>query len=71
MKRRPPSTMPKPEKTSRPMFKPKLFMHGSGWHVDAEWPYGVTQYVDDFGPDLEAREWIAKKSEAYLKTPNT
>ena len=55
------------EKHSRPTFKPKPFLDGSGWHVDAEWPDGVTQHVDDFGSDSEAREWIAKKSEAWLQ----
>ena len=55
-------------KTSRPTFKPKPFMDGSGWHVDAEWPDGVTQHVDDFGVlDFEAHEWIAKKLEAWLQ----
>jgi hypothetical protein len=55
------------EKHSRPTFKPKPFLDGSGWHVDAEWPDGVTQHVDDFGSDSEAREWIAKKSDAWLQ----
>jgi hypothetical protein len=52
---------------SRPTFKPKPFMDGSGWHVDAEWPDGLIQHVDDFGSDSEAREWIAKKSQAWLQ----
>jgi len=55
------------EKHFRPTFKPKPFLDGSGWHVDAEWPDGVTQHVDDFGSDSEAREWIAKKSDAWLQ----
>src|ERR1700690_605406 len=55
------------EKHFRPTFKPKPFMDGSGWHVDAEWPDGVTQHVDDFGSGSEAREWIAKKSEGWLQ----
>jgi hypothetical protein len=55
------------EKQSRPTFKPKPFLDGSGWHVDAEWPDGVTQHVDDFGSGSEAREWIAKRSEAWLQ----
>jgi hypothetical protein len=55
------------KKNSRPTFKPKPFLDGSGWHVDAEWPDGVTQHVDDFGSSSEAREWIAKKSEAWLQ----
>jgi hypothetical protein len=59
------------KKNSRPTFKPKPFMDGSGWHVDAEWPDGVTQHVDDFGSGSEAREWIAKKSEAWLQKHRT
>jgi hypothetical protein len=51
----------------RPAFRSKPFMDGSGWYVVAEWPDGVTQHVDDFGSDSEAREWIAKKSEAWLQ----
>jgi hypothetical protein len=52
---------------SRPTFKPKPFMDGSGWHVDVEWPDGVIRHVDDFGSGSEAREWIAKKSQAWLQ----
>jgi hypothetical protein len=55
------------EKNSTPTLKLKRFMDGSGWHVDAEWPNGVTQHVDDFESDSEAQEWIAKKSEAWLQ----
>jgi hypothetical protein len=53
--------------TSRPTFKPKPFMDGSGWHVDAEWPDGVIRHVDDFQSGSEAREWIVKNSEAWLQ----
>ena len=35
--------------------------------MDAEWPDGATQHVDDFRSSSEAREWITKKSEAWLQ----
>ncbi len=55
------------KKNSRPTFKPERFLDGSGWHVDAEWPDGATEHVDDFRSSSEAREWNTKKSEAWLR----
>jgi len=47
----------------KPTFKPKRFKDGSGWYVEVERPDGSTEYVDQFGSDSEALEWITNKSE--------
>ncbi len=52
---------------SRPNFKPKSYKDGSGWYVEAEWPDGTTQHVDDFGSDSEAQDWVIHKSAKWLQ----
>src|SRR5262245_33534860 len=51
----------------KPTFKPKPFKDGSGWSVEVERPDGSIEYVDQFGSDSEALEWITNKSEKWLQ----
>lgn len=55
---------------SQPTFKRKEFKDGRGWYVEAEWPDGLLQHVDDFGSDTEAKEWVTHKSAEWLKKPS-
>jgi len=52
---------------SQPTFTPKSFKDGSGWYVEAVWPDGFIQHVDDFGSDTEAQDWVIHKSAGWLK----
>jgi hypothetical protein len=52
-------------KDSNPTFKTRAYKDGSGYLVEAEWPDGVVQLVDDFGSEAEALEWIAQKSDDW------
>jgi hypothetical protein len=51
----------------KPTFKVKPFKDGSGWYVEADRLDGSTEYVDQFGSDSEALEWITNKSEKWLQ----
>ncbi len=51
----------------KPTFKVKPFKDGSGWYVEAKRLDGSTEYVDQFGSDSEALEWITNKSEKWLQ----
>ena len=54
-------------KDPKPTFKPRPYKDGSGYLVEAEWPEGVIQLVDDFGSESEALEWIAEKSDDWVR----
>jgi hypothetical protein len=54
-------------KDPKPTFKPRPYKDGSGYLVEAEWPDGVIQLVDDFGSESEALEWIAEKSDDWVR----
>lgn len=45
----------------------RAYKDGSGYLVEAEWPDGVIQLVDDFGSESEALEWIAEKSDDWVR----
>jgi hypothetical protein len=57
-------------KDPKPTFKPRPYKDGSGYLVEAEWPDGVIQLVDDFGSESEALEWIAEKSDDWARKPS-
>ncbi len=54
-------------KNPKPTFTARAYKDGSGYLVEAEWPDGVIQLVDDFGSESEAMEWITDKSDDWVR----
>jgi hypothetical protein len=52
----------------KPTFKLRAYRDGSGFLVEAEWPDGVIQLVDDFVSEAQALEWITDKSDNWVRT---
>ena len=46
----------------------KLSAAKPGWFVRITLPHGEQIHIDDFNAETEARNWIADKSEASLRT---
>jgi hypothetical protein len=55
------------QKHSAPQLTPREYKDGRGWYVEATSDGGVAENVGDFASDSEAKDWIARKSTAYLK----
>lgn len=51
----------------KPTFKLRAYRDGSGYLVEAEWPDGAIQLVDDFGSEAQALEWITGKSDDWIR----
>ena len=47
-------------------FEPVDTRSGAGWQVRASLPSGKQCLIGSFNNEVEAREWIARKSEAWL-----
>jgi hypothetical protein len=47
-------------------FEPVDTRTGAGWQVRASLATGKQVFLGSFNTELEAREWIARKSEAWL-----
>jgi len=50
--------------------KPIFFVvlrEGENWLVEAEWPDGTIEHVNDFKAHLEAANWVSTQSEAWLQ----
>jgi hypothetical protein len=45
----------------------KLSAAEPGWFVRITLPHGEQIHIDDFNAEAEARNWIAEKSDAWLK----
>jgi hypothetical protein len=45
----------------------KLSAAEPGWFVRITLPHGEQIHISDFNAETEARNWIAEKSEAWLK----
>jgi hypothetical protein len=50
-----------------PKFEPVEMKFGKGWYVLATLPRGTPIQLGSFRTEAEAREWIARKSAAWLK----
>jgi hypothetical protein len=60
-------------KYPKPIFKPRELkkLLDSQWFVEAERPDGtVDQTAGPFASDSEARDWIVRKSKAWLDSRN-
>jgi hypothetical protein len=55
-------------KASRPTMAPRALKDGSAWYIALTWPDGHTEQIDGFQSEAEIGDWIARKSEAWLKT---
>jgi hypothetical protein len=55
------------EKDRSPQCTPREYKDGRGWYVQATSDDGVTENLGDFASDLEAKDWITRKSIAYFK----
>jgi hypothetical protein len=55
------------QKHSVPQLTSREYKDGRGWYVEAMSDGGVAENVGDFASDAEAKDWIVRKSEAYLK----
>jgi hypothetical protein len=48
-------------------FEPVPMKIGSGWCVRVTLPYGASPQLGGFKTEEEAREWIRRKSAAWLR----
>jgi hypothetical protein len=55
------------QKPSTPRLASREYKDGRGWYVQATSDDGVTENLGDFASDLEAKDWITRKSIAYFK----
>jgi hypothetical protein len=51
---------------TRTLFMPMPIENGRRWRVEAQWPDGATQHVEDFVSDYAACDWISNRSAAWL-----
>jgi hypothetical protein len=60
------TTLPK---SPRPIFKPHEIRTAdkSYWYVEAEWADGTIEEIGQFKSILEAWDWIARQSTAWLE----
>jgi hypothetical protein len=47
-------------------FEPVDTRTGAGWQVRASLPSGKQVFIGSFNNEVEAREWIVRKSDAWL-----
>jgi hypothetical protein len=55
------------QKHSSPQLAAREYRDGRGWYVEATDDGGGAENVGDFASASEARDWIVRKSTAYLK----
>jgi hypothetical protein len=48
-------------------FEPVQTPSGAGWQVRAAFPSGKQVFLGSFNTEGEAKEWIARKSEAWVQ----
>jgi hypothetical protein len=51
---------------TKPIFCAVL-SDGQRWSVEAEWPDGTIEQVDEFKHHSEATDWICSQSETWLQ----
>jgi hypothetical protein len=52
---------------SKPTMTPRSLKDGSAWYIELAWPDGQIEQIDSFQSESEIRDWISRKSEAWLK----
>ena len=54
-------------KASKLTMAPRALKDGSAWYIELTWPDGRAEQIDGFQSEAEIGDWIARKSEAWLK----
>jgi hypothetical protein len=52
---------------ARQLFFCVVLSDGDHWRVEAEWPDGTIEQVDNFKSHFEAVNWISAEAEAWLR----
>jgi hypothetical protein len=55
--------------TNRPLFKPRELRTNdlTHWYVEAEWADGTVEEIGEFGSIIEAWNWLAYQSQAWVE----